>query len=105
MNEDHTASAEGLIDETADRGHPYENIFVMRVLNGDTHVSYTRLRVLGGDGFGTNRDDMCDTALCQRAGRLCRNKAKEWEGVIRDQSSWRISKMKVLTFPNRAVHQ
>ena len=77
MYEDHTASAEGLIYETADRRHPNEKIFVVRILNRDSQVSYARLRVFGRDGLGANRDYMCDTAFCQRACRLCRNEAKE----------------------------
>jgi hypothetical protein len=64
MNEDHAAGVESLIDETADRRHPNEKIFVMRILNWDTHVSDARLRVLGRNGFSANRDDMSDAAFC-----------------------------------------
>ena len=100
MDEDHTASAEGLIDKTADRGHPDKKIFVMRILNGDTHVPNTRLRVLSRDGFGANGDNMCDATLCQRAGRLCRNKAKEsYEIRVHDG----IQKKEITDFPKKSL--
>jgi hypothetical protein len=54
MNKDNTASMKGFVNETAGMRHPDEEIFMMRVMNGDTHVSYTGLWMLGRDRFGTN---------------------------------------------------
>jgi hypothetical protein len=76
MNEDDTARTKGFIDKAAGMRHPNEEILVRVVLNGDTKVPYTRVRMFGGDGFGANRNNMCNAALCQRAGRLCRDETK-----------------------------
>lgn len=54
MNKDNTASMKGFVNETAGVRHPDEEIFMMRVMNGDTHVSYTGLWMLCRDRFGTN---------------------------------------------------
>lgn len=64
MNKDHTTGVESLVYETADRRHPNEKVFMMRILNWDTHVSDTRLRVLGRNGFSANRDNMRNAAFC-----------------------------------------
>jgi hypothetical protein len=76
MNEDYTARTKGFIDKAAGMRHPNEEVLVRVILNGDTEVPYTRVWMFGRDGFGANRNNVCNTALCQRAGRLCRNETR-----------------------------
>ncbi len=68
MNKDDAASTKRFVDEAAGMRHPDEKILVWLVFSGYTQVSYARLWMMRGDRFGANRDDMCNTALCQRAG-------------------------------------
>jgi hypothetical protein len=60
--------------------HPDEEIFVRVVVNWDAEVPYTRVWMFGRDGFSTNRNNMGNTTLCQRAGGLCRNETRRKVG-------------------------
>jgi hypothetical protein len=73
MNKDDAASTKRFVDEAAGMRHPDEKILVWLVFNGYTQVPYARLWMMSGDRFGANRDDVCNTPFCQRAGRLCRD--------------------------------
>jgi len=80
MNEDDTARTKGFVDKAAGMRHPYQEILVGMILNGDAVVPYTRVRMFGRDGFGANRNNMRNASLCQRAGRLCRDETKGENG-------------------------
>jgi hypothetical protein len=81
MNKDDAASTKRFVDEAARMRHPDEKILVRLVFNRYTQVPYARLWMMSGDRFGANRDDMCNTPFCQRAGRLCRDETSGWEVV------------------------
>jgi hypothetical protein len=81
MNKDDAASTKRFVNEAAGMRHPDEKILVWLVFNGYTQVPYARLWMMSGDWFGANRDDMCNTPFCQRAGRLCRDETSGWGRV------------------------
>jgi hypothetical protein len=54
MNKDNTTSTKGIVDEAAGFRHLNEEIFMRRVLNRDTHVTYTRMWMFGRNWFGAN---------------------------------------------------
>jgi hypothetical protein len=88
MNKDDAASTKRFINEAAGVRHPNEKILVWLVFNGYTQVPYARLWMMSGDRFGANRDDMCNTSFCQRAGGLCRDETSRCEPVdMQDQKS------------------
>jgi hypothetical protein len=109
MNKDDAASTKRFVDEAAGMRHPDEKILVWLVFNGYTQVSYARLWMMSGDRFGANRDDMCNTPFCQRAGRLCRDKTTVVdanESTCKVRSSRSISlEGEEPTFPKRVFHQ
>ena len=76
MNEDDTARTKGFVDKAAGMRHPDEEILIRVVVNWDAEVPYTRVRMFGRNGFSTNRNNMRNAALCQRAGGLCRNETR-----------------------------
>jgi hypothetical protein len=80
MNEDDTARTKGFVDKAAGMRHPYEEILIRVILNWDTEVPYTRVRMFGRDGFGANRNNMCNATFCQRTSRLCRDETKGADG-------------------------
>lgn len=84
MNEDDAARTKGFVDKAAGLRHADEEILVRVVLNRDTKVPYARVRVFGRDGFGADRNDVCDAALCQRAGRLCGDETKGGRELSRE---------------------
>jgi len=86
MNKDDTTRTKGFINKTTGMRHPYEKIFIGLILDGDAEVPYTRLRVFGRDGLGTNRDDMRDATFCQRTRRLCRDEISQKESTINDDA-------------------
>jgi hypothetical protein len=87
MNKDDAASTKRFVDEAAGMRHPDEKILVWLVFNGYTQVPYARLWMMSGYRFGTNRDDMCNTTFCQRAGRLCRDETRGEQVDMQDQTS------------------
>ena len=105
MNKDDAASTKRFVDKAAGMRHPDEKILVRLVFNGYTQVPYARLWMMSGDRFGANRDDMCNTPFCQRAGRLCRDKTSRGMGSttckIRSSHSVNLKP----TFPKRVVRQ
>jgi hypothetical protein len=80
MNKDDAARTKSFIDKAAGMRHPDEEVLMWVVFNGYAQVPYARLWMMCGDLFCADRDDMCNTALCQRAGRLRRD---ETGGEIR----------------------
>ena len=76
MNKNNATRTKCLVDKATGMRHPEEEILVRPVFNGYAQVPYARLWMMSGDWFGANRYDMCYAALCQRAGRLCRDKTR-----------------------------
>jgi hypothetical protein len=106
MNKDDAASTKRFVDEAAGMRHPDEKILVWLVFNGYTQVPYARLWMMGGDRFGANRDDMCNTPFCQRAGGLCRDETSRWEQVdMQDQKSAvdKVGRRRRTYFPKKSL--
>jgi hypothetical protein len=114
MDKDDTTRTKGFIDETTGMRHPYEDIFVGVILNGDAEVPYARLRVFGRDGLGTNRDDVRDATFCQRTRRLRRDETgkkeeeaselmRQWENADRGKVRGGENERIAADFPKKSL--